>query len=64
MKRLFVVKDSKGKVVSKDSFDDKMRAKAFRDLLGGIEHGYYVSRGKDHIGVHGNSLCRMRRQPK
>lgn len=66
MKRLFCVKDSKGKnavhMANQQYFDNKQVAKAFRDSLEGSHH---VSRGPDHIGKHsGYGVPRMRRQPK
>lgn len=62
MKELFVVKNSANKVCAICS--NKMDAKTERDLLGGVDAGFRVSRGKDHIGNHGHSVPVMRRQPK
>jgi hypothetical protein len=72
MKRLFCVKDSKGKIIPKqlegagiaEFTSCKKEAKAFRDKLGGTNGGYYVSRGPDHMGKHGHRVARMRLQPK
>ena len=44
-------------------FEVKSTAKKFRDLVGGVERGFYISRGPDHMGKHGHSLAKMRRQP-
>lgn len=80
MKRLFVVRNSKGNVVgigddyregceeycaSEFHFADKMVAKGYREHLGGVENGFHISRGPDHIGKHsGYHIPYMRRQPK
>jgi len=47
-------------------FQDKQDAKDLRDHCNKhyINDPYTVSRGPDHIGPHGNKLCRMRLQPK
>lgn len=60
MKRLFVVKHGR----NAEYFSNKMTAKAYRDNLGGVEAGVHISKGPDHIGNHGHSVPRMRRQPK
>jgi hypothetical protein len=77
IKRLFCVKNGKGKMqiphgnLATDAYDSsgffksKSEAKKFRDSLGsGVDAGFYVSRGPDHIGTHGNKICRYRLQPK
>jgi hypothetical protein len=72
MKRLFCVKNSKGKKIPLSTFgyvyegvytDSKEHAKAVRDEVGGVEKGFHISRGPDHIGKHGHTVPRMRRQP-
>lgn len=63
MKRLFCVKNSKGKIIEWETgayFDNKQDAKEFRNHVPGA----HVSRGPDHIGKHGHKVARMRRQPK
>lgn len=73
-KQLFVVKNREGKVVASGMPDpatvknvpyaNKQEAKIARDALGGIKKGFYVSRGRDHIGPHGHGkVPMMRRQP-
>ena len=81
MKRLFCVKDKKGKriipkmgddwwgdrsytkISSEGYFESKMDAKSFRDYLGSYPN-YCISRGPDHIGLHGTpGPSQMRRQP-
>ena len=52
MKRLFIVKSAVGKIQNVDGktyWQKKPLAKAARDSLGGIEAGYYVSKGPDHF---------------
>lgn len=68
MKRLFIVISNKTNKAlltpnSKDPqhFCNKMVAKASRDML---EGSWRVAKGPDHMGNHGHSLPRMRRQPK
>lgn len=67
MKKLFCVKNSKGKRTS-GYFDNKQQAKQERDLLNGVEgkkEEYHVALGPDHIGPHGHgNVPYMRRQPK
>ena len=57
MKRLFCVKDVKGRLIKLGTFgaktepdftDSKEHAKDVRDEVGGVEHGYHVSLGPDH----------------
>jgi hypothetical protein len=65
MKDLFVVRNG-NKTVS-GPFCDKQLAKAIRDEAGGVEGGFTVGRGPDHMGKHGdspNGVPMMRRQPK
>ena len=50
----FLLQDSSYKATEKVYTDSKIVAKAFRDYLGGQSKGFYVSRGIDHVGVHGN----------
>ncbi|NIP43111.1 MAG: hypothetical protein GWO28_10485 [candidate division Zixibacteria bacterium] len=75
MKRLFCVKNTNtkhklyplsDKAAGEVQFytDDKMFAKGMRDALGGVDKGFHVSHGPDHMGKHGNRLSRMRLQPK
>jgi len=75
MERLFCVKDSKSKKVDLITLtgapykhgkyvDCKKHAKWCRDEFGGVEKGFRVSRGPDHIGKHGHTIPRMRRQPQ
>jgi len=67
MKRLFYVKDTKTGKRSECSpdFNNKEEAKVFRDNLNsGDSARYVISRGVDHIGNHGHTVPRMRRQPK
>ena len=52
MKKLFVVKKHNGKII--EHYENKECAKMYRDELGGIEAGYTIGRGPDHIGSHGN----------
>ena len=53
MKRLFAVKNSKGKIIS-DYFSNKMEAKKERDRLNEeFSESFYITRGPDHIGPHG-----------
>ena len=55
MKRLFVVKDHTRKV-SSEYFESKVKAKQERNRLNSLNNNkyYYVARGPDHIGPHGN----------
>lgn len=70
MKRLFCVKHTHNpkavKAVGIDCFfDNKPEAKQARDSVGGVDAGFYVSRGPDHIGKHGQGkVPYMRRQPR
>lgn len=55
VKRLFGVKDSRGRLVKSDNgqwFDKKTDAKLFRDSLEAWKP-YHVCRGPDHMGKHG-----------
>jgi len=60
MKKLFIVKDKDGKSLKNEArevryFGDKVSAKVVRDRLNGDgDAGFRVSRGPDHIGLHGN----------
>ena len=58
MKRLFILKDLKGKpyVVGKfiAYFPSKIKAKEMRDLLNEQSCTYHISRGPDHMSRHGN----------
>ena len=77
MKRLFCVKASNNKIIwpkyyemanelEHDGiyFGNKMDAKKLRDYDNNkYGPGSYVSRGPDHMGKHGHSLAKMRRQP-
>lgn len=55
MKQLFVVKHSNQKLIKQagisSGFDNKQDAKKARDNAGGIDAGFYVSKGKDHRHV-------------
>lgn len=81
MKRLFFIRKPNGKMYNPDSqfidfyhdgsmsvegyFHNKMDAKIVRNALGGVEAGYHVSRGPDHIGPHGEQpYPKMRRQSR
>lgn len=66
MKRLFkVCMKGSNKPVDGAFFENKMDAKGLRDAKGGVECGFRVSLGPDHIGKHsGGGVPRMRRQPK
>jgi hypothetical protein len=71
MKCLFVVRGSDGKVLKCEAgtrwFADKFTAKDARDEAGGVSKGFFVSRGPEHMGKHGdspNGVPMMRRQPK
>jgi len=67
MKRLFCVRDNKGKVHDNAYYGDKPSAKYVRNALNNTGKGkpYTVSRGLDHMGKHsGYGVPRMRRQPK
>ena len=70
MKRLFMVRDSKGKAVMTVTkqplyLADKGLAKQVRDEENRTGVGYHVALGPDHMGYHGQGrVPRMRRQPK
>ena len=70
MKRLFIVRDNRGRPVKDGKlpmhFSIKTHAKNVRDELNKTgEHApYTVSRGPDHIGPHGCNYPKFRRQPK
>ena len=69
MKKLFIIKNIRPGEVKRAGvdvpFDNKMEAKRVRDMVGGVEKGFYISRGPDHIGPHGQGKTpKMRRQPK
>lgn len=78
MKRLFCVKASNGKVILPRVYDmaeglehdgtyfgNKQDAKKLRDYDNTTYgKGSYIARGVDHIGKHGHTIPRMRRQPK
>ena len=58
-KKLFIIKHN-GKPVKGEVYDLKMEAKASRDALGGVEKGFCVSKGPDHIGNHGHRYVKAR----
>ncbi len=55
MKRLFTVRDHKGNQVT-SFFCNKQDAKLVRDDMSVLnKQDYYITRGPDHIGPHGNN---------
>lgn len=61
MKRLFVIKNSQGKLLKEEHgvlyFDNKMKAKETRDLYNKVGvNQYFISKGPDHIGNHGHKI--------
>lgn len=65
MKRLFCLKDQRGKIHANAFYENKMECKKIRDELNKEGVVWHVSRGPDHMGKHGmGRVPYMRRQPR